>query len=322
MSESGFKLKGTGAYDRDIANARTSAEIDEINRRYLGRSFGSDVEFDESTQRYRNTKTGQLVSSADLNTEARGGNDSQATNQGGSMYKQDLTLPDGRVITIESSTLEGLTRDVAMAQSVAEALTQGDGELLEAERAAEYEQQQAVEAARQAELKLKFQRGEIGVDEYLSQSGAVATYLESQGINFDSLRHIAQEKEDSAVTQSWADAVNQFLSGVGADWPGGVQNQALIGDAIQLLGLEDSEDKVAALKTAYDYLKQKNVLHPGKSSEEEAAEILKNSSPAEIMEMWKQSELAKGRTAHDLNDEFVKSHSSTGSGLGSGLWGK
>lgn len=129
-------------------------------------------------------------------------------------------------------------------------------------------------AAAKADLELKFKRGEISASDYIEQSGAVDEYLTKKGIPVDALKDVVEQRQNSKVEQSWADATAAFLqSPSGADWPGGARNLEVIGLKIQSLtfvdangqvrSLVDAPDKVAALAQAYASMKSSNMVFPG-----------------------------------------------------------
>jgi hypothetical protein len=121
----------------------------------------------------------------------------------------------------------------------------------------------AEQAAANAELELKFKRGEIDVKTYLEQSGAVRDYLAQQGIPIDDLKASVEQTQSKTYEQSWADATEEFLNGpYGSDWPGGDQNREILGMKLVQLGLEDAPDKVQALAQAYAALKSSKTLFP------------------------------------------------------------
>lgn len=171
----------------------------------------------------------------------------------------------GREFTFEAPTEVQLVEQIVNAYKVAGAV-QSPTTVEIVDPAAEAAQQKALEdaqtaeAARLADLKLKFQRGEIDVETYLQESNAVATYLEQQGIPLDELRESVERGRGQEDAQSWSDAVEEFLQGPGADWPGGDQNRELIGMKIAQMGLEDAENKVEALMIAYNELRKNNLL--------------------------------------------------------------
>lgn len=118
-------------------------------------------------------------------------------------------------------------------------------------------------AAAQAELELKFKRGEISTADYLEQSGAMDTYLAKKGIPLASIKQAVEQNEAVAFKQSWVDATEQFKnSPAGSDWPGGEQNTNLLRMKLAEMGLIDAEDKAAAIAAAYADMKAKNMVYP------------------------------------------------------------
>lgn len=115
----------------------------------------------------------------------------------------------------------------------------------------------AERAAAQADLELKFKRGQITTDEYLAQSGAIERHLEAQGISVSAL----QEASASAYQNEWATATQKFLSDPSNDWPGGDQNRDTLAKIIAANPeLLDADDKVAALTAAHNFAKENNLL--------------------------------------------------------------
>src|ERR1700684_4492805 len=118
-------------------------------------------------------------------------------------------------------------------------------------------------AVAKAALDLKFKRDQISTEEYLTQSGAIESYLEQQGIPLDLLKEVAAERSDTRLVQSWQETTTEFLRSAGADWPaGGRENVNLkrIGDIIQQQNWVDEPDKVGVLAAAYQHLKQNGML--------------------------------------------------------------
>src|ERR1700691_147235 len=118
-------------------------------------------------------------------------------------------------------------------------------------------------AVAKVELDLKFKRDQISTEEYLTQSGAIESYLEQQGIPLDILKEVAAERSDTRLVQSWQETTTEFLRSAGADWPGGGRenvNLKRIGDIIQQQGWVDEPDKVGVLAAAYQHLKQNGML--------------------------------------------------------------
>lgn len=118
------------------------------------------------------------------------------------------------------------------------------------------------EVAAKVELERKFRLGEISAADYIQQSGAMRSYLESEGISIASLKNTTQETEAARYAASWTEAGKAFKDSY-PDWPGGDRNQELIGLKIIALGLTDAEDKVAALAQAYADMKRTNSVFPG-----------------------------------------------------------
>jgi hypothetical protein len=141
----------------------------------------------------------------------------------------------------------------------AEHVAQVDTAAVAAKAAADAEAQ----VAAKAELERKFRLNEISAAEYIQQSGAVKSYLESEGVSIEALRDATTEKQGKQFEQSWKQAGESFAkTPAGANWPGGARNQELLGLKVVELGLVDAPDKVAAIAQAYEALKQKNMLFP------------------------------------------------------------
>jgi hypothetical protein len=151
-----------------------------------------------------------------------------------------------------------------------------------------------LEAARQQKLyddvqnQLAFQRGEIDAKTYIERTGAVGDWLASQGIDIDQLREQTQQHEAQSFEQSWADAVQEFLKD--SDWPGGSRNMHLCQTQLTAMGLEHAEDKVAALQAAYNELRKNGTLFEPEVTQAAVLESMKNASPAELVELWKQNQ--------------------------------
>jgi hypothetical protein len=119
-----------------------------------------------------------------------------------------------------------------------------------------------------AELELKFKRGEIDTATFLAQSGAIENYLEQQGIPLDTLKEVAQERQDTRIVQSWQEATQEFLnSPEGRTWPGGQENLKRAGELIQQMGATDVEDKVLTLVKVYRYMRENELLSPNKEAD-------------------------------------------------------
>jgi len=169
----------------------------------------------------------------------------------------------GRSFTFEGASEAELDRlelnaiKVAYAMHESEAAAEVVIDPAEATRAAE------AEVAAKADLERKWRAGEITSADYIQQSGALKQYLENEGVSLESLKAVVDSNKDTQFEQSWAQAGETFRnSAAGADWPGGLKNQELIGLKIAALGLADAIDKVAALAQAYAAMKQSGLYFP------------------------------------------------------------
>jgi hypothetical protein len=116
-------------------------------------------------------------------------------------------------------------------------------------------------AVQRAELDMRFKRGEISTEEYLTASGAIERYLEEQGVPLEDLKASVAEKQAERYEQSWQDATKEFLnSSEGRSWPGGQENLQRVGTLIQKMGNENAQDKVGALTAAYRYMKVNDLV--------------------------------------------------------------
>lgn len=118
----------------------------------------------------------------------------------------------------------------------------------------------AAKAAADAELELRFKRGELSASQYLEQSGAVAEYLAKQGIPVEELRAQVEQSRGNKEIQSWEQATEEFKRTIGADWPGGERNREILGYKLAELGLTETTDKVAALGQAFAAMKASKMI--------------------------------------------------------------
>ena len=110
----------------------------------------------------------------------------------------------------------------------------------------------------QAELQLKMQRGEIPVDAYLRESGALDSYMrERYGLDPNA---IANQKNE----RGWQEATQRFLNGAGREWQGGTENLQRIQQILHENGLENGLEgnKLAALEAAYKYMVENDLMIP------------------------------------------------------------
>ena len=115
----------------------------------------------------------------------------------------------------------------------------------------------AEQQAANAELELRFKRGEISTDDYLTQSGAIERHLEAQGIDVNSLREVSGR----GFVQSWASATEKFLhSAEGESWPSGEANLKIVAEILETNNLLDAEDKQAAIAAAVNFAREHDML--------------------------------------------------------------
>jgi hypothetical protein len=148
---------------------------------------------------------------------------------------------------------------------------------------------EAAEAERLAGLQLDFQIGRIDAATYIRESHAVDSYLAEQGVDMDALKEVTAQKQGDRYQQSWKDATEAFKqSADGADWPGGNENLKTVGELLIANGFEDAEDKVAALQSVYQYMRDNKLVR-----EPVESKIANAQSPEQIRE-------ALGRSSSSL----------------------
>jgi len=103
----------------------------------------------------------------------------------------------------------------------------------------------ATESARQADLQLKFQLGQISASDYLTQSGAIEQHLE---------RRAAAE-----TNAGWESATAEFKqSEEGGNWPGGEAMRERLGQILTDNNLTATDDKLGALKKAWAIMQKED----------------------------------------------------------------
>lgn len=149
-------------------------------------------------------------------------------------------------------------------------------------------QQRFVDAA---DLQLKFQRGEITVQEYLERSGMLAEAVE-KALDEHGVSEIVQERQGQKEVQSWQEATDKFLrSEAGVNWPGTEANKITLGKIIQEfqspegVPLVDLPNKQEAIELAWAYMQE----HPETIRENptlvQEQKLAKATSRAEIDEI-------------------------------------
>jgi hypothetical protein len=166
----------------------------------------------------------------------------------------------GQEFEFEASSELALERAVGDALRVAEVVKENARPIVIAPPPERHQMTQAerdLEIANQTERDIAFRCGQLTIPEYLEKSRFLDKYLEERGLNIE---RVAQRD----YQQSWADATNTFkTTAAGSDWPGGNKNTNLMGMKLIELGLTDADDKVAALRAAYEALKKDGMLHDG-----------------------------------------------------------
>lgn len=187
----------------------------------------------------------------------------QAANAANQSFTRTVEI-GGRSFTFEGASEAEIDRLELNAFKVAYAVREPEAAVAEvvvdpaeATRAAE------AEVVAKVELDRKFRAGEITSADYIQQSGAMKEYLANEGVSIEALKAVVETNKETQYEQSWAAAGEAFRnSAAGADWPGGLKNQELIGLKISALGLMDAPDKVAALAQAYAAMKQTGLYFP------------------------------------------------------------
>jgi hypothetical protein len=120
---------------------------------------------------------------------------------------------------------------------------------------------QAAEVAAKAELERKFRLNEISAADYITQSGAVKAYLESQGVSIEALKERTEESIGKKLEQSWKDAGEEFQR-VTPSWAGGDRNFQILQLQIQAMDLLDAPNKVEAIQKAYAEMQKAGLYFP------------------------------------------------------------
>jgi hypothetical protein len=124
------------------------------------------------------------------------------------------------------------------------------------------------EAAQRAELEQQFRLGLITPEQFVEKSGVIGQYLTERGIDVAEI----QESQDRRYEQSWKEASAEFVNTPeGRTWPGGEKNLEILGMKIYALNLQNANDKVAALKAAYEEMKKAGTIFPTEAAAGSAA---------------------------------------------------
>jgi hypothetical protein len=134
---------------------------------------------------------------------------------------------------------------------------------------------QQLEALAKAELELKFKRGEMSTDDYLTASGAIERHLAEQGVDMEALRDASASK----LRQSWEEATQEFQqTEEGRRWVGGKSNFERLGKLLIEMGASEYPN-VENLRRAAEYLRTNDLLES--NPELEAVDKIQNANSAE-----------------------------------------
>jgi hypothetical protein len=139
-------------------------------------------------------------------------------------------------------------------------------------------------AEEKAALQLQFQLGQIDAATYIERSGAIANYLEKQGVPLPVLQEAVQEKQEEKFAHNWSDATSTFIARH-PEWPGTEANRQALGKFIIENNLIDG-DPLAAMEAAYRHARENNLLvtNPivaARAQEAEQAEKIANATTPE-----------------------------------------
>jgi hypothetical protein len=266
------RLKSNAEYEKAMSDASPS-EMAELNAKLLASQTG--VRHDPVSGRFV-----AVVVPPELEEAARAA--AAAANEPTEFTK--TTMIAGREVEVSAANEEQWGESVALARQVAEVLT-GRPEPTD-------EETHAAEVVRQTELQLKMQRGEITVQQYLAESGAIKSYLESQGVSLDAVRAHAESAQASSFEAQWARAAREYLDGPGSEgkgaWKGGQQNLAQVQLALEHLGLAESPS-VESIEKAVAYMRQNN-LEFDPVMDIDAKKLTENMTPQEILMAWREQQ--------------------------------
>jgi hypothetical protein len=139
----------------------------------------------------------------------------------------------------------------------------------------------------------------------------VKQFLSEQGVDID---QVANEQSEKA----WAAATHTFLTETpeGQAWPGGTKNMELAGNLLMAKGLDQAEDKVAALRSVAAEMAEKGLVFESDFTPAQAVEATADATPVEILQAWKEGQ---GADPEEANRAFIEAFRQ---GRSSGLFGK
>jgi len=278
------QMKSDKVLDADINKATTFAELQNLLHNAVERSPELGIT--------RDPISGQFVA---REKETPAAADKAAADAAPRTFKKTETI-GGHAFNFIANSAEALQLQIDSAKAVAGALT-ADQTVTPRSAAARNAEQDAIDKS-DAEIKLR--RGEISTAEYLERTHAIEDALMARGVDIDAVAA-------SQNHQAWSEASEIFRNTVGADWPGGERNRAILGDKLVALGLLDATDKVAALAQAYEALKAAGTLFDGDYSQKQVEAMTDKATPQEIIQAWKSSvQKDVHGDATEANSAFIK----------------
>ena len=300
MAQDPVRLVADKRLEKDLQTAQTPDEIRELLHASIARSPQLGIARDEQTGQFISSRRDPLTPAAQtVEPEER-------------VFSKTVKI-GGRDFTFIDSSEDGLTNQIASAQTVAEELADEPAVATRTTRKSAVERAEDLlrEQERRTELESLLRSGLITTQQFLESSGSIDEYLVRKGVD---VAMIAGEQ----LKSGWAAATQAFLhSEAGADWPGGNRNLEMIGLQIAALNLTEAEDKVAALAQAWRAMKAKGTIFHD-VSDEEMLKATENMTPQEILERFKAAHSGDPEAA---NQGFIDSFRGGRIG-GSGIFGR
>ncbi len=300
MTEDAFRLKADKALTADIEKVVTFDQLMALLHNAVERSpesgFSRDPLTGQFVPRNREPLTPATQDAAKDAADKAAAEAAAAPRE----FKQTVKIA-GRDFDFVASSADALQLQIDSARAVAGQLV---ADRTVTPRSARHAAQTAEEIAiERSNAEIEFRQGKISTSEYLEKTGAFDSYLQEKGIDVEALAAKQQ-------IQAWEEASEIFRTSVGADWPGGTKNRALLGDKLASMGLTNAEDKVAAMGQAWTAMKAEGTYFPdgdGDISPERLQELTRDASPAEILQAWKETQAGtvKGDTT-GANKEFIE----------------
>jgi hypothetical protein len=167
------------------------------------------------------------------------------------VFKQTVNI-GGKEMTFTGDSPESVLSQVTAASNAASAV---------ATKPAEEAKPQPKPALTQEEITkygIEVQKGNVtALKEFVLKSGMLSDMLAAEGISVEDIKRVKAATVSNETAQSWTRATEDFLKVPGNDWPGGEQNNEIIGMVLGKLNLQPS---VESIQKAYDYMKEHNLV--------------------------------------------------------------